>query len=95
MKVQRSYKEHYDLYTEILDSIAVNRFQIELAQMYIILLSEVSILIYDAGKRTGVENAKFIHFSLSAGTYFLDYFNAKVKQGGSLTTTTRLETTSN
>ena len=64
-----SYKEHYDLYTEIHGSIAINSFQIELAQKDIILLSEVSIVIYKAGKRTGVENTKFIHFNLSVGTY--------------------------
>ena len=74
-----SYKEHYDLHTEIHGSIAVNSCQIELAQKYIIVLSEVSIVIYKAGKRTGVENTKFIHFNLSAGTYSIDDFNAKVK----------------
>ena len=74
-----SYKEHYDLYAEIHGSIAVNSCQIELAQKYIIVLSEVSIVIYKAGKRTGVENTKFIHFNLSAGTYSIDDFNAKVK----------------
>ena len=74
-----SHKEHYDLYTEIHGSIAVNSCQIELAQKYIIVLSEVSIVIYKAGKRTGVENTKFIHFNLSAGTYSIDDFNAKVK----------------
>ena len=74
-----SYKEHYDLYTEIHGSIAVNSCQIEPPQKYIILLSEVSIVIYKAGKRTGVENDKFIHFNLSAGTYFIDNFNAIIK----------------
>ena len=32
-----------------------------------------------AGKRTGVENDKFIHFNLLAGTYSIDNFNAKIK----------------
>ena len=68
-----------DLYTKIHGSIAVNNCQIELAQKNIILLSEVSIVIYKAGKRTGVENDKFIHFNLSAGTYFIDNFNAIIK----------------
>ena len=63
------YKEHNDLYTEIHGSIAVNSCQVELAQKYIILLSEVSIVIYKAGKRTEVESTKFIHFNLSVGTY--------------------------
>ena len=52
---------------------------IELAQKDIILLSSVSTIVYKAGKRTGVENAKFISFNLSAGTYSIDYFNAKIK----------------
>ena len=72
-----SYKEPYDLYTPIHGSTAVNSCQIEPPQKYIILLSKVSIVIYRDGKGTGVENNKFIHFNLSAGTYFIDNFNAK------------------
>ena len=45
----------------------------------IILLSRVSIIVYKAGKRTGIENTKFISFNLSAGTYSIDDFNAKIK----------------
>ena len=60
-------------------SIAVDSCQIERPQKDIILLSEVSIVVYKAGKRTGVENTKFISFSLSAGTYSIDDFNAKIK----------------
>ena len=41
----KSYKEHCELYTEIHGSIAINSCQIKLAQKYIILLSEVSIVI--------------------------------------------------
>ena len=74
-----SYKEYYDLYTEIHGSIFVNTCQIEPPQKYNILLSEVSIVIYKAGKHTGVENDKCIHFNLPAGTYFIDHFNAKIK----------------
>ena len=74
-----SYKEHCDLYTEIHGSITVNSCQIELAQKDIILLSNVSIIVYKAGKRTGVENNKFIHLNLSVGTYSIDDFNAKIK----------------
>ena len=73
------YKEHCDLYAKIYGSIAVNSFQIELPQKDIILLSEVSIVIYKAGKRTDVENDKFIHFNLSVGTYSIDDFNAKIR----------------
>ena len=76
-----SYKEHWDLYTVIHDSIAVNSCQIELPQKDIILLSEISIVIFKGGKRTGVENDKFIHFNLilTAGTYLIDDFNEKIK----------------
>ena len=74
-----SYKEHCDLYTEIHGSIPVNSCQIGLAQKDIILMSKVSIIVYKAGKRTGVENTKFISFSLSAGTCSIDDFNAKIK----------------
>ena len=74
-----SYKDHYDLYTKIHGLIAVKSCQIELPQKDIILLSEISIVIYKGGKRTGVENDKFIHFNLSAGTYLIDDFNAKIK----------------
>ena len=74
-----SYKEHCDLYTEIHGLIAVNSCQIELAQKDNILLSNVSIIVYKAGKRTGVENTKFISFNLFAGTYSIDDFNAKIK----------------
>ena len=77
--IYASYKEHCDLYTVIHGSIAVNSFQIELAQKDIILLSEISIVIYKAGKRTSVENDKFIHFNLSASTYLIEDFNAKIK----------------
>ena len=74
------YKEHCQLYTEIHGSIAVNSCQIELAQKDIILLSNASIIVYRTGKRTSVENNKFIHFNLSAGTYSIDDFNTKTKE---------------
>ena len=81
MKVQTyiSYKADCDLYTEIHGSSATNSCQIELAQKDIILLLSVSIIVYKAGKGTGVENTKFISFNLSAGTYSIDDFNAKIK----------------
>ena len=72
------HKKHGNLYTEIYGSIAVNGCQVELAQKDI-LLSKVSIIVYKAGKRTAVENTKFISFNLSAGTYSIDNFNAKIK----------------
>ena len=73
------YKEHCELYTEIHGSITVNNCQVELAQKDIILLSNGSIIVYKASKRTGVENNKFIHLNLSVGTYSIDDFNAKIK----------------
>ena len=73
------YKEHCDLYTKIHGSIAVNSCQIDPPQKGIILLSEVSIVIYKAGKHTGVENTKSIQFNLSSRTYSIDDFNAKIK----------------
>ena len=75
-----SYNKHCELYTEIHGSIAVNSCQVELAQKDIILLSKSPILTYKAGKRTSVENNTFINFSLSAGTYSIDDFNAKIKE---------------
>ena len=74
-----SYKEHCELYTEIHGSIAVNSCHVELAQKDIVLLSCVSVIFYKTGARTGVENNRFIKFSLSAGTYSIDDFNAKIK----------------
>ena len=74
-----SNKEHYNLYTETNGSIAINSCQIEHPPKYIILPSEVPIVIYNIGKRTCVENDKFLHFNLSVGTYFIDDFNTKVK----------------
>ena len=73
------YKEHWDLYNEIHGSIAVNSCQIELAQKDIISLSNVSIILYEAGKRIGVENNEFIYFNISAGAYLIDNFNVKIK----------------
>ena len=64
-----SYKEHCDLYTEIHGSIAVNSCQINLSQKDIILLSDASIIVNTAGKRTDIENTNFISFNLSEGTY--------------------------
>ena len=76
-----SYKKHYDLYTEIHGSIAASSCQVELTQKDIFLLSKVFIIVYKAGKRTGVENTNFIISCLnnSAGTYSINDFNTKVK----------------
>ena len=73
------YKEHCELYTEIQCSIAVNSCEIELVQKDIMLLSNVSIIVCKVGKRTGMENNKFIFFNISVGTYSINDFNAKIK----------------
>ena len=83
------YKKLCDLYTEIHGLIAVNSCQVELAQKDIILLSKVSIIVYKTGKRTSVENNKFIYFNLSAALIQLTILIS------CLTTKTRLGTTSN
>ena len=73
------YKEHCELYTEIHGSIAVNSCQIELSQKDIVLLSEVSIIVYKTSKHTDVKNNKFIRFHISEGTYSIDNFNTKIR----------------
>ena len=72
------YKKHYEIYTKIHGSIAVKRCQIELTQKDIILLSSISVIFYKTGARTSVENNLFIKFSIPAGTYSIDDFNAKI-----------------
>ena len=75
-----SYKAHYDLYIEIHGSIAANSCQIRLTQKNIILLSKAPLITCKAGKPKGVENKNLIYSSLSAGTYSIDKFNAKIKK---------------
>ena len=74
-----SFKEHCDLYTEIHSSIAIHSCQVGLTQKDIFLLSKPSLLVYKAGKMTGVTNPEFIKFTLSEGTYSIDDFNPKIK----------------
>ena len=74
-----SYNERYDLDSKIRGSIAVHSFQVGLAQKDITLLWKVSLIVYKAGKQTGVTNTEFIKFTLSEGTYLIDDFNAKIK----------------
>ena len=75
-----SYKEHYDIYTEIHGSIAVNCCQIRLAQKDIILLSNAPLITCKAGKPTSVENINLIYSSIPGGTYSIDNFNTKIKE---------------
>ena len=65
------YTEHHNLHTEIQSSIAVNGCQFKLAQKDIILLSKVSKIVCKAGRRTSLENTKFINSIYD--------FNAKIK----------------
>ena len=74
-----TYNEHSDLYTKIHGSIALHDCQVGLAQKDVILLSKASLIVYKAGKQAGVTNTEFIKFTLSEGTYSIDYFNAKIK----------------
>ena len=74
----RSYKEHFELYTESHGPIAVTSSQIEPVRKDIILLSDVAVMLYKACSRTGVKN-KHVKFALSAGRYSVDYFNGKFK----------------
>ena len=43
------------------------------------LLSNIAALFYEVRSGTGVEDYKFVKFTLSAGTYSIGDFNAKVK----------------
>ena len=45
----------------------------------IILLSNTSLIVYEAGEQTGITNTEFIKFTLSEGNYSIDDFNAKIK----------------
>ena len=65
------YTEHHNLHTEIQSSIAVNGCQFKLAQKDIILLSKVSKIVCKAGRRTSLENTKFINSIYD--------FNTKIK----------------
>ena len=42
------------------------------------LIPDVGATLYNAVLRTGVQN-RHVRYALSAGTYYVDYFNAKVK----------------
>ena len=74
-----SFNEHYDLYSKIHGSIAIHSYQVCLAQKDIILLSKASLIVYKAGKQTGVMKTEFIKLTLSEGTYSIDDFNEKMK----------------
>ena len=73
-----SYKAHFKLYGEIHDLISVKSCQIEFARQDIILLSDTAVIHYGAGLHTDVED-RHLKFNLSAGTYSIDDFNAKMK----------------
>ena len=47
--------------------------------MDIILLSHTAMILFRAGASTGVKD-RYIKFTLSAGTYSVDYFNTNIKK---------------
>ena len=68
------HKEYFQLYAEIQDSVAVNSCQA--SKKYIALLSDTAVILCGRGSRTGVKD-RYVKFTLSADTYFIDKFNAK------------------
>ena len=48
-------------------------------QCDVISLSKASIIVYKANKRISIENTDFISLNLSASTYSINDFNAKIK----------------
>ena len=62
--MQKSCNKNCELYTETHDSIAVNSCQIELARKDIILLSNIVVMFYKAGSGTGLEDNKFVKFTI-------------------------------
>ena len=77
-----SYKEHYDLYTEIHGSIAVNSCKIGLFKKDKILLEDNKFFKYSYSKASSSGVFKlddYTEFTLSSGTYSIDEFNEKIK----------------
>ena len=76
-----SYKEHYDPYTEIHGSIAVNSCQVGLFNKDKILLEDNKFFKYSYWKASsGVFKLDdYIEFTLSGGTYSIYDFNAKIR----------------
>ena len=76
-----SYKEHYDLYTEIHGSIAVNSCQIGLFKKDKILLEDNKLFRYSYSKASSSSVFKlddYNEFILSSGIYSIDKFNEKI-----------------
>ena len=79
-----SYKEHYDLSTEIHGSTAVNSCQIVLSKKDKRLLEDNKLFKYSYSKASlsGIYNLDdYIQFTLSSGAYSIDDFNKKIKAG--------------
>ena len=77
-----SYKEHYDLYTEIHGSIAVNSCQAGLFKKDKILLEDNKLFKYSYSKASSSVVFKlddYIEFTLSSGSYSIDESNEKIK----------------
>lgn len=71
------HKGCFQLYTEIHDSIPVNTCQTNF-QKYIVLLSDTAVILCRAGSHMGVK-IRYVKFTLPAGTYSFNEFNAKIK----------------
>ena len=79
-----SYKEHYDLSTEIHGSTAVSSCQIVLYKKEKRLLEDNKLFKYSYSKASlsGIYNLDdYIQFTLSSGAYSIDDFNKKIKAG--------------
>ena len=59
--------------------IPVSSCKIDRVKKDITLLSDIALILSKASLHTGVHNAR-TKFTLSLGTYTIDYFNAKVKK---------------
>ena len=76
----KSYEEHWELYTESHDSIAVNGCLIDLFKKDKIVLGDTILIKYSKSSSSGTfDLGDYIQFNLSAGTYSVDNFNAKIK----------------
>ena len=77
-----SYKDHYELYTEIHGSIAVNSCQTRLFKKDKIPLKDNKLFKYSYSKASSSGVFKlddYIEFTLSSGTYSIDVFNKETR----------------
>ena len=72
-----SYKEHFELYTEIHGLIAANTCTIELARKDMILVSDVTLILYKVGLCMVFQDIH-IKFTVSVGTYSIADFKVVI-----------------